>query len=160
RRRKFIAVLSGALVGRAIPAYAQHAARTYTVGVLMGLANDVETQARITAFERGLEAGGWSVGKGLRIEYRFTGGDSNAMRASPKECSGFKPDRVFGHSSPVVTALMPPPQTIPPVFVSVPDPIGSGFFSTMARPAGNMTGFTILPATITGKYLSMLKEMM
>ena len=80
QRRKFIAVLSGALVGRTIPAYAQQAARTYTVGVLLGLANDVETQARITAFERGLEAAGWSVGKSVWIEYRFAGGDSNDLR--------------------------------------------------------------------------------
>src|SRR5215471_18681943 len=159
RRRKFIAVLSGALVGRAIPAHAQQATRTYTVGVLLGLGNDVETQARITAFERGLEAGGWSVGKRLRIEYRFTGGDSNTMRAFAKEFAELKPDCILGHSTPVVTALMEATGTIPIVFVSVSDPIGSGFVASMARPAGNMTGFTILPATITGKYLSMLKEM-
>src|SRR5215813_6253237 len=159
RRRKFIAVLSGALVGRAIPAYAQQAARTYTVGVLLGLANDVETQARITAFERGLEAEGWSVGKSLRIEYRFTGGDSNTMRALAKELVELKPDCILGHSTPVVTALMQATRTIPIVFVSVADPVGSGFVASMARPGGNMTGFTIFPATITGKYLSMLKEM-
>lgn len=160
RRRKFIAVLSGALVGRAIPAYAQQAARTYTVGVLLGLANDVETQARVTTFERGLEAEGWSVGKNLRIEYRFTGGDSNTMRAFAKDLAELKPDCILGHSTPVVTALREATRTIPIVFVSVSDPIGSGFVASMARPGGNMTGFTIFPATITGKYLSMLKEMM
>jgi putative tryptophan/tyrosine transport system substrate-binding protein len=159
RRRKFIAVLSGALVGRAIPAYAQQATRTYTVGVLQGLGNDVETQARITAFERGLEAEGWSVGKSLRIEYRYTGGDSNTMRALAKELAELKPDCILGHSTPVVRTLMEVTRTIPIVFVSVSDPIGSGFVASMARPAGNMTGFTIFPATITGKYLSMLKEM-
>jgi putative ABC transport system substrate-binding protein len=157
RRRKFIAVLSGALVGRAIPAYAQQAARKYTVGVLLGLANDAETQARITAFERGLEAEGWSVGKSLWIEYRFAGGDANAMRAFAKDFAELKPDCILGHSTPVVTALMQAARTIP--IVSVSDPIGSGFVASMARPAGNMTGFTIFPATITGKYLSMLKEM-
>src|SRR5215831_18978786 len=159
RRRKFIAVLSGALVGRAIPAYAQQAARKYTVGVLLGLANDVETQARITTFERGLEAEGWSVGKSLRIEYRFTGGDSNTMQAFAKELAELKPDCILGHSTPIVRALMQATRTIPIVFVSVSDPIRSGFVASMARPAGNMTGFTVLPATITGKYLSMLKEM-
>ena len=159
RRRKFIAVLSGALVGRAIPAYAQQAARTYTVRVLLGLANDVETQGRITAFERGLVAQGWSVGKSLLIEYRFAGGDSNAMREFAKEFAELKPDCILGHSTPVVTALMQATRTIPIVFVSVADPVGSGFVASMTRPAGNMTGFTIFPATITGKYLSMLKEM-
>jgi len=159
RRRKFIAVLSGALVGRAIPAYAQQAVRRYTVGVLLGLANDVETQTRVTAFERGLEAEGWSVGKSLWIEYRFAGGDANAMRAFAKDFAELKPDCILGHSTPVVTALMQATRTIPIVFVSVSDPIGSGFVASMARPDGNMTGFTILPATITGKYLSILKEM-
>ena len=127
RRRKFIAVLSGALVGRAIPAYAQQAVRRYTVGVLLGLANDVETQARITAFERGLEAEGWSVGKSLRIEYRYADGDAVRMQAFAKELVELKPDCIVGHSTPVVTALMQATQTIPIVFVSVSDPIGSGF---------------------------------
>jgi ABC-type uncharacterized transport system substrate-binding protein len=160
RRRKFLAVLSGALVGRAIPAYAQQATRTYTVGVLFGLANETETQARKAAFERGLEAQGWSVGENLRIKYEYTGGDSNIMEVFAKELAELKPDCILGHSTPVVTALMEATRTIPIVFVSVSDPIGSGFVASMARPGGNMTGFTIFPATITGKYLSMLKEMM
>jgi len=75
RRREFITLLGGALTSRPIPANAQPAARMRTLGVLMGFANDAETQARITAFERGLEAEGWSVGKSLRLEYRFTGGE-------------------------------------------------------------------------------------
>jgi len=159
RRRKFIAVLSGALVGRAIPAYAQQATRTYTVGVLLGLGNDVETRARITAFERGLEAEGWSVGKSLRIEYRFASGDSEAMRKFAKEFAELKPDCILGHSTPVVRALMEATRTVPIVFVFVSDPIRSGFVASMARPAGNMTGFTIVPATVTGKHLEMLKQM-
>src|SRR5215471_10291931 len=160
RRRKFIAVLSGALVGRAIPAYAQQAARTYTVGVLMGFANDAEAKARVQAFEQGLERAGWSVGQNLRIEYRYAEGDSVRMQALAKELVELKPDCIVGHSTPVVTALMQATRTIPIVFVSVSDPVGSGFVASFARPGGNMTGFTIFPTTITGKYLSMLKEMM
>ena len=159
RRRKFIAVLSGALAGRAIPANAQQAARMRTVGVLMGFANDAETQARITAFEQGLKAEGWSVGQNLRIEYRYAEGDSARMQALAKELVELKPDCILGHSTPVVTALMQATRTIPIVFVSVSDPIGSGFVASMARPGGNITGFTVLHASIAGKYLSMLKEM-
>src|SRR6516162_7036106 len=106
RRRKFIAVLSGALVGRAIPAYAQQAARTYTVGVLMGFANDAEAKARVQAFEQGLEREGWSVGQNLRIEYRYAEGDSVRMQALAKEVVEVKPDCILGHSTPVLTALM------------------------------------------------------
>jgi putative ABC transport system substrate-binding protein len=81
------------------------------------------------------------------------------MQALAKELVELKPDCILGHSTPVVTALMQATRTIPIVFVFVADPVGSGFVASMARPAGNMTGFTIFPATITGKYLSMLKEM-
>jgi putative tryptophan/tyrosine transport system substrate-binding protein len=102
---------------------------------------------------------GWSVGQNLRIEYRYAEGDSVRMQALAKELVDLKPDCILGHSTPVVTALMEATRTIPIVFVSVSDPIGSGFVASMARPGGNMTGFTIFPATITGKYLSILKEM-
>jgi putative tryptophan/tyrosine transport system substrate-binding protein len=158
-RRKFIGLLGGALAGPAIPAKAQDAVRLRTVGVLMGLANDAETRARIQAFERGLEKEGWSPRQNLRIEYRFSEGDSSRMQAFAKDLAELNPDCILGHSTPVTTELMRATRTIPIVFVSVSDPIGSGFVTSMARPAGNITGFTILPATITGKYLSMLKEM-
>ena len=157
RRREFITLLGGALAAQAIPANAQEL-RVRTVGVLMGFANDAEAKARVQAFEQGLERVGWSVGQNLRIEYRYAEADSVRMQALAKELVELKPDCIVGHSTPVVTALMT--RTIPIVFVSVSDPVGSGFVASMARPAGNMTGFTIFPATITGKYLSILKEMM
>ena len=160
RRREFITWLGGALTSWPIPANAQPAARVRTVGVLMGLADDAEARRRSMAFEQGLEREGWSLGQNLRIEYRYAEGDSVRMQALANELVELKPDCIVGHSTPVVTALMQATRTIPIVFVSVSDPVGSGFVANMARPAGNMTGFTILRATITGKYLSMLKEMM
>jgi putative tryptophan/tyrosine transport system substrate-binding protein len=160
RRREFITLLGGALVDQAIPANAQEPVRVRTVGVLMGFVNDAEAKARVQAFEQGLERVGWSVGQNLRIEYRYAEGDSVRMQALAKELVDLKPDCILGHSTPVVTALMHPTRTIPIVFVSVSDPVGSGFVASVARPAGNMTGFTIFPATITGKYLSILREMM
>src|SRR5262245_13041502 len=160
RRREFITLLGGALISRPILANAQPAARMRAVGVLMGLADDAEARGRLVAFEQGLEREGWSLGQDLRIEYRYAEGDAARMQAFAEELVELKPDCIVGHSTPVVTALMHATRTIPIVFVSVSDPIGSGFVTSMARPAGNITGFTILPATITGKYLSMLKEMM
>jgi putative ABC transport system substrate-binding protein len=159
RRREFITLLGGALAGQAIPANAQEPVRVRTVGVLMGFANDAEAKARVQAFEQGLEREGWSLGQNLRIEYRYAEGDSARIQALAKELVELKPDCILGHSTPVVTALMQATRTIPIVFVFVADPVGSGFVASMARPAGNMTGFTIVPATITGKYLSMLKEL-
>jgi putative ABC transport system substrate-binding protein len=142
RRREFITLLGGALAAQAIPANAQEL-RVRTVGVLMGFPNDAEAKARVQAFEQGLERVGWSVGQNLRIEYRYAEGDSVRMQALAKELVELKPDCILGHSTPVVTALMEATRTIPIVFVSVSDPIGSGFVASMARPAGNMTGFTI-----------------
>jgi ABC-type uncharacterized transport system substrate-binding protein len=157
-RREFITLLGGALTSRPIPANAQPAARTRTVGVLMGLADDAEARGRARAFEQGLEGQGWSLGQNLRIEYRYAEGDSARMQALAKELVELKPDCIVGHSTPVVTALKHATRTIPIVFVSVSDPMGSGFVASMARPVGNITGFTILHASIAGKYLAMLKE--
>jgi putative tryptophan/tyrosine transport system substrate-binding protein len=159
RRREFITLLGCALTSRPIPANAQPAARMRTVGVLMGLADDAQARDRSMAFEQGIEKAGWSLGQDLRIEYRYAEGDSARMQALAKELVELKPDCIVGHSTPVVTALMHATRAIPIVFVSVSDPIGSGFVASMARPGGNITGFTILHASIAGKYLSMLKEM-
>ena len=159
RRREFITLLGGALTSRPIPANAQPAARMRIVGVLMGLADDAEAQGRSMAFEQGLKREGWSLGQNLRIEYRYAEGDSARIQAFAKELVELKPDCIVGHSTPVVRALMHATRTIPIVFVSVSDPIGSGFIASIARPGGNITGFTILNASIAGKYLSMLKEM-
>jgi putative tryptophan/tyrosine transport system substrate-binding protein len=158
RRREFITLLGGALADQAIPASAQEL-RVRTVGVLMGFANDAEAKARVQAFEQGLESEGWSLGQNLRIEYRYAEGDSARMQALAQELVELKPDCVLGQSTPVTDALMRATQTIPIVFVAVSDPIGSGFVASMARPGGNVTGFTVLQASIAGKYLEILKEM-
>jgi ABC-type uncharacterized transport system substrate-binding protein len=159
RRRQFITLLGGALADQAIPANAQEPVRVRTVGVLMGFANDAEAKARIQAFQQGLESEGWSLGQNLRIEYRYAEGDSARMQALAKELVELKPDCILGQSTPVTDALMQATHTIPIVFVAVSDPIGSGFVASTARPGGNITGFTVLHASIAGKYLEMLKEM-
>jgi putative ABC transport system substrate-binding protein len=159
RRREFITLLGGALADQAIPANAQEPVRVRTVGALMGFANDAEAKARVDAFEQGLERVGWSLGQNLRIEYRYAEGDSARMQALAKELVELKPDCVLGQSTPVTAALIQATRTIPIVFVAVSDPIGSGFVASMARPGGNVTGFTVLHASIVGKYLEMLKEM-
>jgi putative tryptophan/tyrosine transport system substrate-binding protein len=159
RRREFITLLGGALADQAIPANAQEPVRVRTVGALMGFANDAEAKARTDAFEKGLKSEGWSLGQNLRIEYRYAEGDSARMEALTKELVELKPDCILGQSTPVTVALMRATRTIPIVFVAVSDPIGSRFVASMARPGGNITGFTVLHATIAGKYLEMLKEM-
>ena len=159
RRREFITLIGGALADQAIPANAQEPVRVRTVGALMGFANDAEAKVRTEAFETGLESEGWSLGQNLRIEYRYAEGDSMRMQALAKELAELKPDCILGQSTPVTAALMQATWTIPIVFVAVSDPIGSGFVASMARPGRNITGFTVLHASVAGKYLEMLKEM-
>jgi putative ABC transport system substrate-binding protein len=158
-RREFIRLLGSALAAQAIPANAQEPVRVRTVGVLMGFADDAEAKARVEVFEKGLESEGWSLGQDLRIEYRYAEGDSARMQALAKELVELKPDCILAQSTPVTAALMRATRTIPIVFVAVSDPIGSGFVASMARPVGNISGFTVLHASIAGKYLEMLKEM-
>ena len=151
RRRDFITLLGGALADQAIPAKAQEPVRVRTVGVLIGFANDAAAKARVKAFEQGLEREGWSLGQNLRIEYRYAEGDSARMQALAKELVELKADCILGQSTPVTDALMRATRTIPIVFVAVTAPIGSGFVASMARPGGNITGFTVLHASIAGK---------
>jgi putative tryptophan/tyrosine transport system substrate-binding protein len=158
-RRQFITLLGGALADQVIPANAQEPVRLHTVGALISFANDAGAKARTEVFQQGLQREGWSVGHNLRIEYRYAEGDSPRMQELAKELVELNPDCVLGHSTPVTAALMQATRTIPIVFVAVSDPIGSGFVASLARPGGNITGFTILHATIVGKYLEMLKEM-
>jgi putative ABC transport system substrate-binding protein len=158
-RRRYAALLGGAVGMWAITLRAQPAERKCVVGVLMGLAHDAETQARAKVIEQGLAQKGWIIGKNLRIEYRFAAGDAERMLSLSKELVALHPDVIIGHSTPVVAALLQVTQAIPIVFVVVTDPVGSGFVASLARPGGNVTGFTNLQPTITGKYLSILREL-
>jgi putative ABC transport system substrate-binding protein len=125
----------------------------------MGLGDDVETQARTKAIEQGLAERGWVVGRNLRMEYRFAGADAGRVLKFAKELVALRPDLIVGHSTPVVEALHQETQVIPIVFVVVSDPIGSGFVTSFARPSGNITGFSVMQSSITGKYLSIMREL-
>jgi putative tryptophan/tyrosine transport system substrate-binding protein len=158
-RRVFLASLGAVLAVRPTSTHAQQASPLRTIGVLMGLANDAETQARAKAIEQGLANKGWVVNQNLRIEYRFAASDAERMFRFSKELVALHPDIIIGHSTPVVAALLRATQTIPIVFVAVGDPVGSGFVASIAQPGGNITGFVTLQPTTTGKYLSILREL-
>jgi putative tryptophan/tyrosine transport system substrate-binding protein len=158
-RRTFVASLGGALLFRPLRPRAEARKAAPTVGVVMGLANDKEAQARVKTFEEGLQRNGWIIGESLHLEYRYADGDEQRMQLFGAELISLKCDCILGQSTPVVAVLQKLTRTIPIVFVAVTDPIGSGFVASLARPGGNITGFTIVQATISGKYLSMLKEL-
>jgi putative tryptophan/tyrosine transport system substrate-binding protein len=159
QRRAFLASLGAALAVPPKSIRAQQSSNLRTLGVLMGLANDAEAQARTKALEHGLASKGWVVGQNLRIEYRYAASDPERMFNFSKELVALDPDIIIGHSTPVVAALRQATQTIPIVFVVVSDPVGSGFVTSIAHPGGNITGFVTLQSTITGKHLSILREL-
>ncbi len=159
-RRTFVRLLGGTILSLPYSADANAEAGISTVGVLMGLARDEEAEARARAFEEGLKREGWLVGRNLRLEYRFADGDRGLMQTLAAELIRLKCDCILAQSTPVVAALKKATRTIPIVFVAVSDPIGSGFIASLAHPGGNITGFTVLQATITGKYMTMLRELM
>ncbi len=158
-RRTFLASLGGALLSRPARAGVNTTQELPTVGVLMGLADDKETQARASTFEEGLRQKGWIAGENLPRAYRYADGAEARLERYAAELVGLKCDCILGQSTPVAAALQKLTRTIPIVFVAVTDPIGSGFVQSLAHPGGNITGFTIVQAKIAGKYLSMLEEL-
>ncbi|MEA2984222.1 MAG: hypothetical protein QOD94_476 [Alphaproteobacteria bacterium] len=158
RRREFLTLLGSATLGAATSSFAQPSNRTARIGFLMGLADDPEARGRAKAFEDVLRKEGWAVGRNVTIEYRFAGGDAKRMQTLAQELVALKPDVIVGHSTPVVRELVKATRTIPIVFVSVADPVGSGFAKSIPRPGGNATGFTVLDSGITGKMLTILKQ--
>jgi len=158
RRRQFLLLLGSALATRPAPILAQASKNLPKIGFLLGLANDAEAQARVSAFEEEMRKEGWVPGRDVQIEYRFAGGDARQMQAFARELVALKPAVIVGHSTPVVTELTHATRTIPIVFVVVADPVGSGFAKSIAHPGGNATGFTNLDAGITAKMLTILKQ--
>ena len=159
RRREFISVLGGALAAWPLATRAQQPERMRRVGVLMSLPqNDPGGQDEVVAFHQGLAALGWVEGRNIRIEFRWPGGDVERARAFAKELVGLNPDVLVGRSTPTTAALKQETDSIPIVFVNVAEPVRSGFVENLARPGGNITGFTNFEGSIGGKWLQLLKE--
>jgi putative tryptophan/tyrosine transport system substrate-binding protein len=157
RRREFIALLGGAAVAWPLAARAQQAS-SRKIGVLMPMAeSDPEAQPRVAAVRQEFEKLGWVDGRNIRIEFRWTG-DPDHMRAYATELIGLSPDVLLATSNPGLAALRRETRTVPIVFVSVADPVGSGFIESLAQPGGNITGFTNFEPSIGGKWLQLLKE--
>jgi putative ABC transport system substrate-binding protein len=157
RRREF---LSGLGVAAAWPLAARaQSERTRRIGVLTGDAeDDPEVRARLAAFRQGLEQLGWSVGRNVRVDNRFAANSPDQFQPLAKELVRLQPDVLLAYTTPVAAAFQRESRTIPIVFVSVSDPVGSGLVASLAQPGGNLTGLLLYEEGITGKWLAMLKE--
>jgi len=158
RRRRFIAVLGGAAAWP-LAARAQQTERLRRVGVLMNaVKDDPGGLADVAAFRQGLTELGWVEGRNIQIEFRWPGSDIERVEALAKELVGLKPDVLLARSTPITAALKRETGNIPIIFVSIVEPLEQEFVQSLARPGGNITGFTNFEASIGGKWLQLLKE--
>jgi putative tryptophan/tyrosine transport system substrate-binding protein len=159
RRRAFITLLGGAAAAGPLAASAQQSERMRRIGVLMNLAvGDPEGEARSAAFLQALQQLGWSDGRNIRIDYRWAAGDASLFQRYAEELLALAPDVILAAATPSVQALQQATRTVPIVFAIVADPVGAGFVDSLARPGGNVTGFTPFEYGISGKWLELLKE--
>src|SRR5712691_11781719 len=131
-RREFITLLGGAAAAWPPAARAQQGERMRRIGVLMGVADDREGQARVTALKQGLQELGWTDGRNIQIETRFGGADAGRIRAHAAELVALAPDVIVVQTSPVVRALRQATSSIPIVMAAVNDPVDQGLVSSLA----------------------------
>ena len=158
RRREFLTLI-GAAAGWPAVVRAQQSKPPQRVGVLMTVAeNDPDSQRRIGAFREGLQALGWVDGQNVTIVYRWAAGEIGRIQQYAEELVALKPDVILANSTPVIGALQKLTKTIPIVCALVNDPVGLGFVASLARPGGNITGFTFIDPELIGKWMELLME--
>jgi len=159
RRRQFILLFCGAPITWPRVARAQKPHRVRRIGVLMGLSeSNPEFRGFFATFVEELTRLGWIDGRNARIEQRWTNADIKRTSVLAKELLATSPDVMMVHSTPATAALHLETSTVPIVFAFVSDPVGAGFVASLARPGGNITGFTQTEAGLGGKWLGLLKE--
>ena len=160
RRRDFITLLGGAAAAWPLGARAQQGERVRRIGVLMNLASDdAESQSRLTAFVQSLQQSGWTDGRNTRIEIRWGASKPELLNKFAAELVALSPEVLLANGTSAVVPLQQASATIPIVFVNVVDPVGAGLVASLARPGGNVTGFTIFEYGMSGKWLELLKEL-
>jgi ABC-type uncharacterized transport system substrate-binding protein len=159
RRREFIRLLGGVAATWPLAVRAQERERVRRIGVLMYTTpDDPESQARITALAQGLQEAGWAVGRNVRIDTRWSGGDIARLRKDAAELVALGSDALVAGVGPTTGTLQQATRTVPIVFAQGLDPVGNGFIRSLARPGGNTTGFNQFEYGLSGKWLELLRE--
>src|SRR5262249_32141459 len=158
QRRAFITLLGGA-AGWPLAARAQQGERMRRMGVLMSAVEGDPTGLEfVTAFAQGLAELGWTVGRNVRVEYRWGAGDLDRFRRYAAELIALSPDVVLATAGSIVGAFQQASRTVPIVFVTTIDPVGGGWVESLSRPGTNATGFAAYEFSMSGKRLELLKE--
>jgi putative tryptophan/tyrosine transport system substrate-binding protein len=161
KRREFITLLGGAVAASPmlwpLAARAQRPMRRIAV-LMTNVEDDPEGRARAAALRQGLQELGWTEGQNLRIDWRWSGGDVGRIRGYVAELAAHAPDLIVANGAVNLAALKPVIRSVPIVFVVVNDPVGQGFIASLARPGGNITGFTFVEYSMFGKSLELLKQ--
>jgi putative tryptophan/tyrosine transport system substrate-binding protein len=158
KRREFIAALGCAMVFP-LAAIAQQPGAIRRVGALMNrTANDPEAPSFVGAFAQGLAELGWTIGRNVRVEYRWGANDAELDRRYAAELVALAPDVILAAGTLSVAALQRVTRTLPIVFVTVTDPVGAGLVDSLAQPGGNTTGFMLFEYSLSGKWLELLKQ--
>src|SRR5882757_6765557 len=159
KRRAILAGIAALLVPCSLTAQTKSRDGPRRLGVLMGnLADDPVGQTYTASLKQGLRALDWHEGGNLRIDWRWAGGDPELFDRYATELVELGSDVLLAQSSPSVVALRRKTSTIPIVFTMVTDPIGQGFVENLARPGGNITGFSDFNSLMAGKWLEMLTQ--
>ena len=158
RRRDIVMGLAGTALCKSATR-AQQPQKPKRIALLTGVDEDNPVIRRaIEELRRALQARGWNEGDNLQVIYRFAAGEPERVQRFATEFVGLQPDLIVAHTAVVVAALHRTKRTLPIVFVSIPDPVADGFVVSLARPGGNMTGFTNYDFAIGGKWIEILKE--
>lgn len=156
RRRDLILTIATLLACRR--AFGQKTTGKRLIGVLMGATNDTEAAARGSILEDALRNLGWRADENILIEYRFAAGDPDLVRSHSADLVAIKPDAILGDGTSATVGLHEATKTIPIIFVQVTDPVGTGLVSSLARPGGNVTGFSNYEFGMGGKWLDIVRQ--
>jgi putative ABC transport system substrate-binding protein len=154
RRREFIR-LAGSAAAWPLVARAQQGERIRRLGVLLPFAKDGPESVRVEALLQELQRLGWTDGRNLQIEYRWSPSD---LQKAAMELVALSPDVILVSTTPALSSMHQATRTVPIVFTQVADPVSAGFVASMAKPGGNITGFTLFDYEIGAKWLGLLKE--
>jgi putative ABC transport system substrate-binding protein len=159
QRREFITLLGGAVAAWPLAARGQQGERMRRIGVLLGAtADDTEFQVWVGAFRQALQELGWTDGRNIHFDYRYTAGDAERTRKYAAELVALAPDVILASGASTVGPLLQVTRTVPIVFPIMADPVAGGFVDSRARPGGNATGFMLFEYSISGKWLELLKQ--